>query len=298
MKATPAKKQQSISSFFTPKSTVNGLSQKSESQSTSATLQNDSHEVNIYDAESNNEEEDDDEPIVRKPRSPKRPLVEDADALNNGTSRPSKRVRNAGGESESPSFLSENVPAKATFARELTSNSKKSAVTPRTERYLYNSSSQSISGAANGEDADEGEGQDDEAVRRQKEILHQKFVKKLGHPDSLALIKRRNWQITEETAALDEEGGGEDDDEEGTPAPMKGKKKGAKTGKLTPMEIQMLDIKRQHMDAILIVEVGYKFKFFGEDARIAAKELGIVCIPGKYRFDERKFGLDIFAVDA
>jgi len=43
------------------------------------------------------------------------------------------------------------------------------------------------------------------------------------------------------------------------------------------------------MDAILIVEVGYKFKFFGEDARIAAKELGIVCIPGKFRFDEREY---------
>jgi hypothetical protein len=54
------------------------------------------------------------------------------------------------------------------------------------------------------------------------------------------------------------------------------------------MELQMLEIKRKHMDAILIVEVGYKFKFFGEDARIAAKELGIVCIPGKFRFDERK----------
>jgi DNA mismatch repair ATPase MutS len=41
------------------------------------------------------------------------------------------------------------------------------------------------------------------------------------------------------------------------------------------------------MDTVLVVEVGYKFRFFGEDARIAAKELSIVCIPGKFRYDER-----------
>ncbi len=61
--------------------------------------------------------------------------------------------------------------------------------------------------------------------------------------------------------------------------------------KLTPMERQVLEIKRSHIDTVLVVEVGYKFRFFGEDARIAAKELSIVCIPGKFRFDERKFTL-------
>ena len=55
----------------------------------------------------------------------------------------------------------------------------------------------------------------------------------------------------------------------------------------------MLEIKRKHLDAILIIEMGYKFKFFGEDARIAAKELGIVCIPGKFRYDERELLFDI-----
>ena len=114
-------------------------------------------------------------------------------------------------------------------------------------------------------------------------------MKKLGHPDSIAQIKRRNWQITEETEQLDEEDGEGEEAEEETPVPAKARRKGAKTGKLTPMELQMLEIKRKHMDAILIVEVGYKFKFFGEDARIAAKELGIVCIPGKFRFDEREY---------
>lgn len=63
------------------------------------------------------------------------------------------------------------------------------------------------------------------------------------------------------------------------------------------MEKQFLDIKRKHLDTILIVEVGYKFKFFGEDARVAAKELSIVCIPGKFRYDEHpsEAHLDRFA---
>jgi len=45
----------------------------------------------------------------------------------------------------------------------------------------------------------------------------------------------------------------------------------------------------------LIIEVGYKFKFFGEDARTAAKELSIVCIPGKFRYDERKFATHLLS---
>ncbi|KAH8731433.1 DNA mismatch repair protein MSH3 [Phaeosphaeriaceae sp. PMI808] len=52
------------------------------------------------------------------------------------------------------------------------------------------------------------------------------------------------------------------------------------------MEMQYLDIKRKHLDTVIVMEVGYKFKFLGEDARIASKELGIVCIPGKFRYDE------------
>ncbi len=92
-----------------------------------------------------------------------------------------------------------------------------------------------------------------------------------------------------ETAKLDAEDSEGGEAEEETPAPAPTRKKGARTGKLTPMEIQILEIKRKHLDAILFIEVGYKFYFYGEDARIAAKELGIVCIPGKLRYDERKY---------
>lgn len=142
------------------------------------------------------------------------------------------------------------------------------------ERYLYDGSS---SKAADAEPTDQ-----DEADSAMRQELHRKFVKKLGRPDAMAW--RRRIDVADATNEEDENDGEDEDDA----APTRTKKKGAKTGKLTPMEIQFLDIKRKHMDTVLIVEVGYKFRFFGDDARIAAKELSIVCIPGKMRYDQRK----------
>ncbi|KAF9585396.1 Mismatch repair protein msh3 [Lunasporangiospora selenospora] len=43
----------------------------------------------------------------------------------------------------------------------------------------------------------------------------------------------------------------------------------------TPLEKQFIEIKEQHPDALLCIEVGYKYRFFGTDAEIASKELGI-----------------------
>ncbi|XP_034026554.1 DNA mismatch repair protein Msh3 isoform X2 [Thalassophryne amazonica] len=45
----------------------------------------------------------------------------------------------------------------------------------------------------------------------------------------------------------------------------------------TPLEQQVIQLKRQHPGALLAVECGYKYRFFGEDAEIAAKELNIFC---------------------
>lgn len=45
----------------------------------------------------------------------------------------------------------------------------------------------------------------------------------------------------------------------------------------TPLELQYLELKQQHRDAVLCVECGYKYRFFGEDAEIAARELNIYC---------------------
>ncbi|CBF75474.1 hypothetical protein AN3749.2 [Aspergillus nidulans FGSC A4] len=132
-------------------------------------------------------------------------------------------------------------------------------------------------------------------VRQQeREKLHQRFVRKLGGPDCLVGIGRN---CVGETTSIEEAAEGDEDDETPQPVQPKGKagKKGG--GKLTPMEKQVIEIKKKHMDTILLIEVGYKFRFFGEDARIAAKELSIVCIPGKFRYDEHpsEAHLDRFA---
>ena len=160
----------------------------------------------------------------------------------------------------------------------------------RTSKYIFSSSPPQ-------ENQDEALEQAD--IQR-KERLHERFVKKLGRPDSIVDIKRRNHVLLEDGSAEHDDDETDDDPAEKAKPEPKGKKgtsatKGA--SKLTPMEKQVLEIKRAHMDTLLVIEVGYKFRFFGEDARIAAKELSIVCIPGKFRYDEHpsEAQLDRFA---
>lgn len=251
----PGKRQASLTSFFTPK-TINGLTQSLPKKPS----QDDS-------------KGGDDEGSIP---SRKRPLEDDADHGNDAAIPSLKRTKSKG----------DRAPEKSTFFSKPPPNpiGDTSAISKasRTERYAYDVNRPTELAS----DVDEDEQQ--AAVRSQKEELHRKFVKKLGHPDSMAMIRRRNFQIEDEPAAQDEDGEGDEGEEEEATRPKTAKKKGAKTGKLTPMEIQFLDIKRKHLDTVLIVEVGYKFRFFGEDARIAAKELSIVCIPGKFRYDERR----------
>ncbi|KAK6087271.1 DNA mismatch repair protein msh3-like protein [Seiridium cupressi] len=255
-----AKKQQSLTSFFTPKS-VNGLNAHLQ-----RTLSQGSPTQGDKDAPESNK---------------KRPLEEDTD---NGNQTPTKRTKGDGEDQNGSTYFSKKSPLKSPASK---TSSQPAA---RTQRYLYNDATQDDAALA-AEPEDE-----DAAVKRRKADLHQKFVKKLGKPDSMAQLKRRNHQIDEETPAADGEDADDVEDDE-PPPPPKGKKKGTKTGKLTPMEIQFLDIKRKNMDTLLIMEVGYKFRFFGEDARMAAKELSIVCIPGKFRYDEHpsEAHLDRFA---
>ncbi|XP_034711126.1 DNA mismatch repair protein MSH3 isoform X3 [Vitis riparia] len=70
--------------------------------------------------------------------------------------------------------------------------------------------------------------------------LHQKFVQKLLEPSSSTPTK--------------------------LPLP---------TTKYTPLEQQVVDLKQKYPDVLLMVEVGYRYRFFGEDAEIAARVLGI-----------------------
>jgi DNA mismatch repair protein MSH3 len=53
----------------------------------------------------------------------------------------------------------------------------------------------------------------------------------------------------------------------------------------TPLELQVLELKEANPGIVLMFHVGYKYKFYGEDAHVAAKELGIVCYT-KRNFDQ------------
>ncbi|WFD33482.1 Mismatch repair protein msh3 [Malassezia cuniculi] len=51
--------------------------------------------------------------------------------------------------------------------------------------------------------------------------------------------------------------------------------------KYTPLEKQILALKRQHAGMMLAFEVGYKLKFYGDDANTASQLLGIACTTEK-----------------
>jgi DNA mismatch repair protein MSH3 len=261
-KPTPSqsKTQKSISSFFTPKAVTSSAPSQRSQPSQAPPPANE--ESNLYDAES------DEEPILPATNgATKRALAEDLNGGNNGVvERPAKRAKGDDESTGSASFVDPPRPKPT---------SSKSKISPRTEKYLYSSSAQVPSSEPIPEE------EEDDGEKARKAELHKKWIKRMGG----TTIGRR-WD-SEETPAT-EDGDEDDEDEDEPPRAAKTKKKGAKTGKLTPMELQVLDIKRKHMDTVLIIEVGYKFRFFGEDARIAAKQLGIVCIPGRFRYDERK----------
>ncbi|KAF2831967.1 DNA mismatch repair protein MSH3 [Ophiobolus disseminans] len=254
-------KQPTISSFFTPK----------PSQTPKAVPKPAAPPVS--NAVDDDASDDDSSPVRPSIFARKRAIEDDGEDGDTSASSP-KRTRVANVDQPRPSLG-------AASATNLNAP-RPSKVTERTSKFLF-SSSPVVRNENEAED-------DDAATQKQKQRLHEKFVKKLGRPDSFAELRRKNKTISEDTAN-GEAGEGDDDeeDEEPAPKPVKGRKGAAtkKTGsKLTPMELQYLDIKRKHLDTVIVMEVGYKFKFFGEDARIASKELGIVCIPGKFRYDE------------
>ena len=275
--STQKKQQQSISSFFSAKPAAATTIPKS------AISQAVSIEKKDYDAQDglfvSDEEEAPRNGSRRKSRTPKHVLDDEDDTP------PAKRLRQDETIDEAEDLPSYAGNAKLTL-QAVSSNivgNRVPKVTGRTSKFLFSSS------PVVQDENDDAE--DDEESRRYKERMHQKFVKKLGKPDSIADIKRRNHFISAETQDGDD--AAEDDDAEAEPEPAPSNAKGrkgvaSKKGKdtLTPLERQVVDIKRKHPDTLLVVEVGYKFRFFGEDARSAAKELNIVCIPGKFRFDE------------
>ncbi|KAJ4370640.1 Mismatch repair protein msh3 [Neocucurbitaria cava] len=272
-------KQQTISSFFTPKPSQAPKASQPPKPAPKATA------LPATNGASLDSDDEDSLPVPRSTLARKRTIDEDGKEEDSERDSPPKRVRLVHGEPPRPS-LGQASAANLNAA-------KVPKTSDRTSKFLFSSSPPA---------RDENEEELDAAAsQKHRQKLHDKFVKKLGRPDSFSELRRRNKIISEENAT-GEEAGAEEDEEEEEPAPKPTKgKKGATTkkagNKLTPMEKQYLDIKRKHLDTVIVMEVGYKFRFFGEDARIAAKELGIVCIPGKFRYDEHfsEAHLDRFA---
>ncbi|KAH1274270.1 Mismatch repair protein msh3, partial [Aspergillus fumigatus] len=258
------RKQQTISSFFT-KRAPSAEKRSNDIEDGRATTQKGA-EMPLRETagDQNNLEDDEDGDVVV--RAPKRVKTNGVDP-ENGFGRNIKEASNIARRPDPPLSSSQ-----------------------RTNLYKFASSQ--------ADDAGIEKTDDPEARQRQleREKLHKLFVKKLGGADCLIGIGRD--ATTEAPSGTEDVAEGDEDDESPPQPRSKGKGLSKKGGsKLTPLEKQVIEIKRKHMDTILVVEVGYKFRFFGEDARIAAKELSIVCIPGKMRFDEHpsEAHLDRFA---
>ncbi|PYI20606.1 DNA mismatch repair protein msh3 [Aspergillus violaceofuscus CBS 115571] len=269
------RKQSTLASFFTKKSqplqpgSVNGVDRQTKLAETGSeeTTAPDKLRNRQDDSTRDKKEEDEDDDDIVAP-APKRSKL-------NGS-------RSQGNRSQTGSSATEeHIPVSQSSQRtDLSRFASSPAAGPGTQRHQ--------------------EPEPTEVKQRQKELedLHQKFVRRLGGADCLIGINRHATGATDVVSTEDAAEGEEDEDLAPAPPPPKGKSAGKKgASKLTPMERQVIDIKRRHKDAVLVVEVGYKFRFFGEDARIAAKELSIVCIPGKLRFDEHpsEAHLDRFA---
>lgn len=61
---------------------------------------------------------------------------------------------------------------------------------------------------------------------------------------------------------------------------------GSSNKKLTPLEKQFIEMKRSNLDKVLAIQVGYKFKFFGEDAVVVSQILSIMLIPGNIKLGD------------
>ena len=297
------KKQQSISSFFTKPSSVAKTPPRLTTETSSTTSVPKLNGASSLDGDNPSLSSDEEVTFNTKP---KRSLhyVQDGedDCANGGVESPKRKKARRSDKSDADvdgtTRRQEEHRHGSNVGGTLSSRTANSAKAPRlserTSRYLFSSSPA----------RDEENFEIDEETKLRREKLHHKFVKKLGRPDSIAEIKRRNWHITEETAedqlAADADEGDLDEEEAAPKLTGRGRKGAAAkktSSKLTPLEKQVLEIKSKHVDTLLVIEVGYKFRFFGEDARIAAKELSIVCIPGKFRYDEHasEAHLDRFA---
>ncbi|KAI7858269.1 muts domain V-domain-containing protein [Circinella umbellata] len=90
-----------------------------------------------------------------------------------------------------------------------------------------------------------------------KEKRHAEFVARFGQMEQEREQKRRRMNNYNE------------DDTTNTTTNGKDKKN------WSPLELQVLELKKKHPGVLLAIEVGYKFRFFGDDAKLASRVLHI-----------------------
>jgi len=120
----------------------------------------------------------------------------------------------------------------------------------------------------------------DQIIRREnyKEKLDQIFKSKDSNQSKVITNDEPLDNIESGVQEIIEIGDDEFEDEP-TPPPTKKLKKSS--GKLTPLDQQVKELKLQHLDKILAIQVGYKYKFYCQDAVIVHKILNIMLVPGK-----------------
>lgn len=304
----PFEKQRTISSFFgPPKSSPARVAAPPTIKKTRPAEERESEKENTSSTHESREDGEEDEPISRKraPRTrnaPQKRIHEDEDGDgSNGendsdlyskptprkvSGAPAKKIRRSASYGPGPKGEEQGTDETLLPPPATVKEGKKQVSSERTDKYRFNPTQDSMEIDARPADTN----------TKMKEKMHEKFVKKLGRPDSILEIRRKNNIIDEDAAEENNETEEADEPEEEEPSLIakkfgRGKAAAPKVGKkakskLTPMEQQVVDIKREHPGTVLVIEVGYKFRFFGADARIASQVLSIMCIPGKMRFDE------------
>ncbi|KAK7205571.1 DNA mismatch repair protein Msh3 [Myxozyma melibiosi] len=146
---------------------------------------------------------------------------------------------------------------------------------------------------ANGSVAGKEDGGSDDRDRKAAEVMAEKRQRIAGESVAsrrkIASLELAARNEDEDLADEDGEHDPEDDETESVPLKKSGRGQAgsaSKAPKLTPLTQQYIDIKRNHRDTILAVEVGYKYHFYGEDSAIVSKELNIFRVPGWNSIEE------------
>jgi hypothetical protein len=182
----------------------------------------------------------------------------------------------------------------SSFFQKASSSASAGAAVPTSSRKRPRAPNHGHQAGAAGAEAGDGRGGDDDArprkrgggtavQRQERDLSH------FGHggagvaPDAVRELRMGTALASMHVRRAEREGGGVAD-LLGVVGP-RGKGKGGKGGSsYTPLEQQVLALQRKHagLGALLAFEVGYKYMFYGEDARTAAEVLSIVAYPKQH----------------